>query len=325
VPFLSAYQGTLDPRRLGLHSAPRVESYRGLLFATWDAAAPPLVEHLGSVAWALDLLFARTDAVEVVGPPLRWLTDCNWKLGAANFAGDGYHLATTHGYGMALGLDPTRSRRGGGYALGTASGHTATLSPWTYAAGKPYLGLPDELWPEMEHHLSPAQREVLAPLMTVVGNLFPNCSFLDVATVGFLNTEMPAADGGESAVPEQSISFLTLRQWQPRGPAKTEVWSWLFMDRDAPARWKAASQACYTRAFGPAGTHEQDDMENWASITEGLRGPIARRLRLAYRMRLDGEPAGPWPGPDTAHPKPGIDEASERVFYARWRDALQGD
>jgi nitrite reductase/ring-hydroxylating ferredoxin subunit len=325
VPFFEAYQGRLDKGALGLYAAPRVEAYRGLIFATWDAGAERLSDALGSVKWALDLLFGRTEAVEVAGPPMRWTTDANWKLGAANFAGDGYHLATTHGYGMALGLDPTRSRRGGGYAMATENGHTATLSPWTYAAGKPYLGLPGVLWPEMERQLTPAQRATLEPLMTVVGNVFPNCSFLNVATVGFLNTELPAGDGHESADAAPSISFLTLRLWQPRGPDKMEVWSWLFMDRNAPAWWKAASRACYLRAFGPAGTHEQDDMENWACIGEGLRGPVARRLRLVYRMRLGGEPLAQWPGPGTAYAKPGVDETSERAFYARWLACIRGE
>ena len=51
VPFFDAYQGRLDRNSLGLCQAGRVESYQGLVFATWDQTAPPLRDYLGELAW----------------------------------------------------------------------------------------------------------------------------------------------------------------------------------------------------------------------------------------------------------------------------------
>ena len=39
VPFFEGYQGRLDKGELGLLEAPRVESYGGMVFATWEPGA----------------------------------------------------------------------------------------------------------------------------------------------------------------------------------------------------------------------------------------------------------------------------------------------
>jgi nitrite reductase/ring-hydroxylating ferredoxin subunit len=321
VPFFDAYQGRLDRSSLGLCQAGRVESYQDLIFATWDETAPPLRDYLGELAWVLDILFGRTGRMEVVGPPMRWTVDANWKLGATNFTGDAYHLPTTHGYGAALGMDVTRGRRAG-YTLSTANAHAANINRWPEGnMGKPYLSLPEHLITEFEQRLTPDQLEVMRSMVSFAGNIFPNASYLNIATVGFLNTEMPLQ--GQQAAPDDSkaTSFLTIRQWQPRGVDKMEIWSWQLMDRDVPDWWRESSIACYTRSFGMAGMHEQDDVENWSAISEGCRGPAGRALWLNYQMRLgDREAPSDWKGPgdaDYLYPM-SVSDRNERAFYQHW-------
>jgi len=102
-----------------------------------------------------------------------------------------------------------------------------------------------------------------------------------------------------------------------------EVWSWCFVDKNAPAEWKQASQQCYARSFGMAGMFEQDDMENWGEITQALGGARARRLELQYKMGLEATTAPGWPGPGTAYlQRPSFLELSERHFYRRWQELL---
>ena len=132
VPFFEEYGGRLDKADFGLFEVPRVEAYRGMIFASREPSAPDLQTYLGGMTWLLDLLLARTESVEVVGPPLRWLVDANWKLGAANFAGDGHHLATTHGFPTALGLKPTRSNRRA-FAVQMGHGHTGGVAAFSQA------------------------------------------------------------------------------------------------------------------------------------------------------------------------------------------------
>ncbi len=325
VPFFDVHQGRLDRTSLGLCQA-RVDSYQGLIFATWDETATSLRDYLGELTWVLDILFGRTANMEIVGPPMRWVVDANWKLGATNFTGDAYHLPTTHGYGSALGLDVTRGRRAG-YTISTANAHAANVNRWPEGnMGRPYLSLPEQLIAEFEQRLSADQLEVMRTMVSFAGNLFPNCSYLNIATVGFLNTEWRTGEQPASAEDSKATSFLTLRQWQPRGVDKTEIWSWQLMDRDVPDWWRESSIACYTRSFGLAGMHEQDDLANWMAISEGCRGPMGRKLWLNYQMRL-GEREAPsdWKGPgeaDYLYPM-SVSDRNERAFYRRWADLLR--
>lgn len=309
VPFFDVYKGKLDKSANGLYQA-TVDSYHGLIFATWNPRAGSLSDYLGPMKWVLDLLFGRTEGSEVAGPPIRWVADTNWKLGAANFTGDGFHVFTTHGFSTQLGLHELKATGGPpkGFQVSLGNGHAASLvGPG--AGGEYYLGLPRELRPELERKLTREQLEMITPLIIVAGNVFPNLSFLQ--TAGHTAKEWGGPEG-------QSISFLTLRQWQPRGPEKMEGLTWLFIDKNAPQSWKEWSKQCYQRVFGVAGTFEQDDLENWAQITAGLKGPMAKQLWLHYEVGLDITPSNNWPGPGAGYfGQPPFFDLLERVFYAQ--------
>lgn len=316
VPFVQAYKDKLDKATSGLHQA-KTGTYHGLVFATWNSQAEPLDEYLGPMKWILDLLFGRTEGVEVLGAPVRWLADTNWKLGAANFTGDGFHVFTTHGFSTQLGLHELKTTGGPpkGFAVSAGNGHAASLvSPAT--GGDFYLGLPREVWPEMERKLTKEQLDLARSLIIVAANVFPNLSMLQ--TAGHTPQEWGGPEG-------QPISFLTLRQWQPKGPEKMEGLTWLFVDKNAPSWWKEWSKQCYHRVFGVAGIFEQDDLENWAEITAGLRGVMAKQLWLHYEVGLDIVPSKEWPGPgDGYFGQPAFWDLLERVFYKKCIDMMQG-
>ena len=182
VPFFEGYQGKLDRSSLGLYQAPKVESYHGLIFANWEAKAKSLSDYLGEMKWVLDLLFGRTEGLEVVGSPMRWEADANWKLAAANFAGDGTHIPVTHGFLKALNLGAMRSPDIKNYRVVMDNGNAAVLTYWPSKDKDPhYLALPRELWPEIEQQLTEEQLEMMRHLVGSVGNLFPNLSFLTVS------------------------------------------------------------------------------------------------------------------------------------------------
>ncbi len=316
VPFFEAYQGQLDVSMLGLLQAPRVETYHGMIFASWEAMGVPLAEYLGPLAWVFDMLFARTGSVEVVGPPIRWIVPANWKLGAANFAGDGHHVAVTHGFVNSLGLK--RTPRGGAtsYVVHGDHGHLSTLGGWPADANDgPFLALPEEVWPEIQQRLDPKQFELMRGLRVIVGTVFPNMSFLETAATG----------AHEWGGPEdlKSMSFLTVRLWQPRGPDSMEIWTWQIIDGSAPDWWKESSRQCYLREFGPGGMFEQDDAANWSSITQNLSSPAAKRIKLQYGMGMDTPSVDDWAGPGMVHAKPAVGEISERLFYGHWHALMQ--
>ena len=73
-----------------------------------------------------------------------------------------------------------------------------------------------------------------------------------------------------------------------------EAWSWFMVDRNAPDWYKKESRRAYLACFGTSGMFEQDDMENWTSITAVAKGHLAARQQLDSTM-------GMAPGGGTRH------------------------
>ena len=89
-----AYYGALDRECFRLVEA-RVDTYAGIVFATWDPGAPGLDAYLGDARWLLDINFNRLDnGTEALGP-IKWMEPVNWKTAVDNCS-DNYHVPTTH-------------------------------------------------------------------------------------------------------------------------------------------------------------------------------------------------------------------------------------
>ena len=85
------YRDALDMTEWGLVPVAQVQTYRGLVFGTFDSAAPPLEEYLNDFRWALDLVFDRGNLTVIPGV-LRWRVPCNWKFASDNAIGDNAHV-----------------------------------------------------------------------------------------------------------------------------------------------------------------------------------------------------------------------------------------
>jgi hypothetical protein len=228
----------------------------------------------------------------------------NWKLGADNFCGDGYHVAITHRHALELGLF------GGGTMMGHTinfdEGHGVRYQNFPPEAPLPeFNALPPEVLSSMERTLTENQRETLRNITVMHGNVFPNFSFVD----GLFTTT------GDPGLPP--ISFLNIRQWQPTGPHTTELWSWVMVPKEAPQWWRDASRITFVRSHGTAGTFDQDDVEIWTNITAANRGPIARRQTFNYELGRHAELDPEWPGPGESF-KADYNEANQRAFYRQW-------
>jgi 3-phenylpropionate/trans-cinnamate dioxygenase alpha subunit len=77
------------------------------------------------------------------------------------------------------------------------------------------------------------------------------------------------------------------------------------------------------RVFGPSGTFEQDDMDNWQGCTQTARGAVARRQALNYEMGLGherfDEAFGAWASDHR------YSESNHRRFYRRWAQLMAAD
>jgi phenylpropionate dioxygenase-like ring-hydroxylating dioxygenase large terminal subunit len=298
VPYLrEAYYGELDRQRWGLIPVAQLDSYKGLLFATFDPEAPPLREYLGEMTWYLDAFFDRREGgIEVVGGMHKWVMPCNWKFPAENFGGDGYHTSWSHLSAIQAGFggDFRVQRTDHGSMLSPGNGHCViTVGPEVVAdpPAPEVLAYEERIRPEVEQRLGP--RSSLAK--PIVGTVFPNFSMLRPTS-------------------------RTFRVWHPRGPDKTEVWAWVYVDKGAPPEVKEAIRLAGVRVFGPSGTFEQDDMDNWQECTQTGRGVVARRYPLNYEMGLGHEhfdaDLKAWASDYR------LSESNQRQFYRRWAQLM---
>lgn len=322
VPFHDdAYGGDagLDKATHGLVSPPHVATYRGLVFANLDRGASPLPEALGDLRYFLDLYVHQSEAgIELRGPQ-RWRVGCNWKIAAENFAGDSYHTPHTHTSIVEIGLfrEPTGAKRKEGalYFADGGGGTTYKLPTEDFDTNLAYVGYPPEMIERMRVTWTEAQRELVGParFMVSAATAFPNLSFVH-------NWPKVRADG-------DVVPFISIRLWQPISATETECCSWFAVDRDAPAWFKEESFRAYVLCFGSSGMFEQDDVENWTSITNVARGWLASRVELDSTMglRSDGGVLGPaparWPAPGQAHV--GYGEYNQRALLGLWADHLE--
>src|SRR5579862_360770 len=297
VPYLKeAYHNELDRERWGLQRVAQLDNYKGLWFATFDPAAPALRDYLGEMAWYLDTFVDRCEGGIEILATHKWVMPCNWKFPAENFGGDAYHVSWSHLSAMTTGFSvgSTATPRGGNRMVSPGNGHVLIcISPESYgdAPMAEIQAYEQAIRPEVARRLGP-RTGLINP---IVGTVFPNFSLLR----------------GTSR---------TMRVWQPRGPGKTEITSWVFADKAAPPSVKEAFRLAGVRGFSPSGTFEQDDMDNWQECTQTCRGVMSRRLPVNNQMGLGHDSfdkaLGTWAS------DAGFSESNHRQFYRRWAELM---
>src|SRR5437899_6633272 len=301
VPFLKeAYYGEPERERWGLIPVAQLDSYKGLLFATFDREALPLREYLGEMTWYLEVFFDRREGgIEVISGMHKWAMPCNWKVPAENLGGDAYHVQWTHlsaiktSFSAGVVTKPNAT----GTMVSPGNGHVVICVGPNDVGDPPVpeiLAYEEEIRPEVEQRLGSR----LGLINPIVGTAFPNFSMLRATS-------------------------RTFRVWHPRGPDKTEVWSWIFADKAAPPQVKEAIRLAGVRGFSPSGTFEQDDMDNWQECTRTCRGVVARRMELNTQMGLGherfDEGLNAWASDFR------MSESNHRQFYGRWAQLMKAE
>ncbi len=120
------YYEELDMEKWGLVPVAQVDSYKGLIFGTFDPSAPSPQEYLGDFAFYLDVMLDRREGgTEATGGVHKWIMPCNWKFAADNFQGDNYHVGITHLSALKVGFSVFRVNVGRSLILCTRATATA--------------------------------------------------------------------------------------------------------------------------------------------------------------------------------------------------------
>jgi nitrite reductase/ring-hydroxylating ferredoxin subunit len=322
------YGKDLDKPNLGLRQA-RVGVYAGIIFANWDATAPPLDEYLGDYAWYLDTIFKRTTGgLECVGAPQRFTIQANWKTASEQFCGaDGYHAATLHRSlieaNLPPGADPAMVQEISralmfGVDIGSRLGHglraIARAVPLS-ASGEmklgssgderqsalesllelPPYGLPPELVPQLFDCLSAEQIAAVMTYPPHPGGMFPN--------VGFLHSN--------------------LRVHVPTGVDSFEMINWVLIEKDAPAAFKEALRKEMLLGFGTSGTVEQDDAETWPAMQRASTGFMGAQQSMRYQAFVGHNPPEGWGGEGLVYEGFSKDDCHWN-WWGRYQDYMGG-
>lgn len=316
----------LDPDEWGLVSAPRIETYRGLVFASLAEKGPTLKEHLGDFSWYLDLHLGACDSgMEVVGEPHRWELDVDWKSGADNFSGDSYHTQVTHMSLFETGIiDPeklgTKAHEKGGFEhvhVAQCDGHSTSMKILPEGS-RAFWGYGE--WDEVVEdftgeNLSEEQFKMAGRALNTTGNVFPNLSLIHLR-----GTDHPDND---------PATFLSLRKWQPTEPGRAQVWSWILVPASAPDSYKERAYKVGMSTFSPSGNFEQDDFAVWDGIATAAGSEFTRKHNIAlnYQMGMDGMSEASvipdFPGPGTVYDD-NLEEGVSRTFHEHWYHAMKG-
>jgi len=296
------YRSGLDKTAWGLTPAAQVASYRGFVFATLDASAPPLEEYLGWVGRLGIDFMAYQGEVEFLDGVQKNRVKCNWKIAVDNLY-DWYHVKVSHGSAMRLGFLPDDAM--------APMEQMVLLGEYGHGIGGP--GISAERWEEAVERIRSGEGEPEWFDRTVAQRLTPGVAE-QLGAVG------KRSFGHPNIFPNLWVALtnqICLRI--PRGPDETELWWFTWLPKEIPENERRYLLYMANHVFGPAGLLEQDDGENWSHSTRGARGSFGRTLPLnlsmgvgADRMRTDDSGQGCI---ETV-----VNEHGQRWTYQSWQE-----
>ncbi len=263
-----------------LFAVPKVESYRGFIFASLSAAVPTLEAHLGEARVFLDLIADQApQGLEYVPGPVTYTFDANWKYQFENGL-DYYHFKSTHSAFVQIlrqrpPVDippehPTGLADPDPEAQGTFSfprGHAVTWSVGVAGQGPERRPLPRD--PALFATVRAAQGATRMKWLLRQRNLtiFPNLQIVD-------------------------IQSLQLRIWQPLAVAKTRMISHCLAPIGEAAEARRFRIRQYEEFFNPSGLATSDDNVMYAFCQAGYAAAASRSDSQGYARGLGARPAG---------------------------------
>ncbi len=286
----AGYPCQFNKAELGLTPVPRLESYRGFVFISFNPDVQALDQWLGDAATFIDLIADQAPGgLEVLPGSSSYIYKGNWKLSYENHA-DGYHVGATHGnYIRTLKNRQTEDRKnsmaaqqpsmdvsqlaqsdGGFYDLG--NGHVALWWDWSDATNRPNFGQYDDyrerLGEERANWMVNRARNIV---------LYPNVLFVDHMS-------------------------MQIRVSRPLSVDKTEVTIYCLAPKNESEKGRALRLRQYEDFFNVTGLATCDDTAEfeaqqagvqsarfvpWSDLSRGLAHMIKGPNELAARLGIN--------------------------------------
>ncbi|AIJ21291.1 2-chlorobenzoate 1,2-dioxygenase [Amycolatopsis methanolica 239] len=295
VPDRGAYGGGLDMSELGLARPPRVDSYRGFVFLSYDPEIMDLPAYLAGAKEYIDLVVdGASGAVEILKGTHEYGMEANWKLLVENSI-DGYHALAVHAtyfqYLAALGTSLEGGITGVGRSLGNGHAVVEGDAPW----GRPIAnwepsfgedargeieriraGLVDRHGEEQAYRMANTSRNLL---------IYPNLIINDIMAV-------------------------TVRTFMPVAPGRTEITAWQLAPENEMPLLRERRLDNFLTFLGPGGFATPDDLEALESCQTGFDSGGVEWNDVSRGMARSPK--------DT-------DEEQMRAFWRRWAEQMHGD
>ncbi len=300
VPGEDAYGPTFDRKDLGLRQPPRVDSYRGFYFVSFNPLVEDLVAYLSGARDYLDMVADQSSSgMRVIAGSNKYNVKANWKLMVESSL-DGYHIVPTHrtylDYIASFGTDDSGQTMHGripASAKSLGNGHTVVeaaatngrpIAHWHPLFGEDTRGEVEEA----RQRLVDAYGEQRArQIADTYRNLFiyPNLIIND-------------------------IMVTTVRYIEPLDPEHMEITAWHLVPREESQRMQSIRLDSYLTFLGPGGFATPDDVEALESCQSGFRATETEWSDISRGM-LRAAPEG-------------TDELQMRGFWRQWHAHMQG-
>ena len=295
MPGDQAYGENFD--RPGLAKPPRVDSYRGFVFASFDADIVPLEDYLAGAKEYLDLIADQSEVgMEVIEGTHEYSCKANWKLLVENSV-DGYHAMSTHQryFEMVLAARGDKvdiSLVGKERSIDLGNGHAVVAAP---PGSDELLGRPLSEAGRAERaaryaSIAAKHGDAWAERLRGSRNLviFPNLIVIDL------------------------VMGVLIRKIDPITPDYMEVTAWHIVPPEEGPDLRAQRLDNFLTFWGPGGLASPDDVEALESAQRGF----------ATHKEL------PWSDISRGMAKSvttGQDELQMRAWWRRWDELITGE
>lgn len=299
VPADDAYSSAFDRAALGLNSPPRVDSYRGFYFVSFNPLVEDLVAYLAGATEYIDLILDQSpEGMRVMPGSDKFTMKTNWKMAVENDL-DTYHVNPTHRtwsqYIAGFGTDDSGHKIGDsifGTAKALDNGHGVVefAARGGRPAGRwhPVYGedLRDRLASRRQrlvekHGESRAHRIADTYRLLVV---YPNLVIND-------------------------IMATCIKYYEPLAADRVESYHWHLVAEDEPREILSIRQDSFLTFYGPGGFATPDDVEVLEACQAGFHATETEWSDISRGM---------------LRPAPlGSDELQIRGFWRQWHANIQ--
>lgn len=295
MPGDEAYSENFE--RPGLAKPPRIDSYRGFVFASFDPDIVDLDTYLAGAKEYIDLVVDQSEVgMEVLEGTHEYSCKANWKLLVEN-SFDGYHAMSTHQRYFTM-IMAAREKIDTSLVIGKArgidlgNGHAVIASA---PGGDQVLGRP--LSPEGQAERTARYAAIGEKFGTdwaerLLGNrnlvIFPNLVIIDL------------------------VMGVLIRKIDPITPDYMEVTAWHIAPPEEGEELRAQRLDNFLTFWGPGGLASPDDVEALESAQRGF----------ATRKEL------PWSDISRGMAKRVATEQDElqmRTWWRRWNELMTGE